>query len=359
MSSFVFKVSIYFITVAALCRITGALLADGWEDHEYYTKEGYFLANEVASCNTLFFGSSRTFSQVDPIIFDSVTGVDGVYTHSFVLAESSTFVNESLYQIEELISQKLHDSGIRTVFVEVDDFVSILEGARFKPDAIFYISWSTILPIMKRIWAAPRGITKKMKDSSIHIVAFLVAATEFGYGTAKLMELKRSFISDSDTIWLARKGHRPLDNEFLAFNQGNFLRRHAQLLADTTCIDSIYKSIARASTTDHDHNTEVAHAYTSLAKQLSTRGIQLVYVLPMQGRISPPVKALYQALPGEFKIDMTNVAATIPELHQANYWFDPGHLNIHGTKLYTQALAREWVKLLPNRDSKQPSQKQR
>jgi hypothetical protein len=117
MTSFLIKVCIYFIAVVGLCRITGALFADGWEDHQYYTKEAYFLANEVASCNTLFFGSSRTFSHVDPLIFDSISRAQGVPTNSFVLAEASTFVNESLYQIEELFSQKLHDSGIRTVFV--------------------------------------------------------------------------------------------------------------------------------------------------------------------------------------------------------------------------------------------------
>ena len=79
-----------------------------------------FFADHRDEFDTLFFGSSRTYSQIFPKIFDQMTAEAGVPTTSFNFGIDGMFPPEDGYIAEKLFA--LHPKKLRRVFIEESFF---------------------------------------------------------------------------------------------------------------------------------------------------------------------------------------------------------------------------------------------
>jgi len=356
MYSVIIRILIYFCLIALLTRMTGLLLPDGWENLQYSTKKEQFLTDYLHDCNTLFMGSSRTYAHVDPIVFDSLNALAGVYTNSYVLANSASFFVENILQIKALFSDELNGSGIKYLILELDDQVTLELANLYKPRKTYFVTWRTLRSNLSFLWQAPIPQIAKLVQSGYYLNSCIVTMTEFGYGTEKLRLVFERITGKKDIAWMiARKGHRALDYRLPRYQEGTYKSRHDKLLADTTIIQKNFDVImdgVHEDSTSYVCNTEVLKAYLELADVLGAQGVRVTFVLPIRGYVRPDLLALFQALPDGSKINMGAVAAGIPALHYAAQWFDPGHLSQQGVQLYTPALSSEWIHLIKNQDAK-------
>ena len=79
-----------------------------------------FFADHRDEFDTLFFGSSRTYAQIFPTLFDQRTVEAGIFTTSFNFGIDGMFPPEDGYVAEQLFA--LHPKNLRRVFIEVSLF---------------------------------------------------------------------------------------------------------------------------------------------------------------------------------------------------------------------------------------------
>jgi hypothetical protein len=348
MFRFVIKIFIYFSTLGVLTKATTLLLPEDWENMNYVQKESEFLHDQDVQYNTLFFGSSRTYRHVDPISFDSLNALDGFSTRSYMLASSSTFLNENLLHINSLLEKGVLENPVRFLFLELDCSVKMSEQYLHTPRTSYFVEWKSFGDFLQRIWSDPMSFRSKVRQTALYFSSAVAHMTEFGHGHEKLKELLGRSKPPEETHWYARKGFSALDYRLPTFSKGNFKERHELLLSDTTALQRIYASIENQRCKTYgteQYNISILDIYIELESTLQSKGIQIIFILPLKSYINATDIALYNALPTEFKIDMSSITADIPELRYTSYWFDPGHLNNWGAQLYTRALSREWLAL--------------
>ncbi len=347
MQRFVLKVLLFVFLVAGMNRATGLLMFNGWKNPNYYLKEDEFFKHYAADCNVLFFGSSRTFRQIDPVLFDSLNALDGQHTNSYMLASSASALNETLVHINEVLNAPRTPSHLKCLVVEVDDRVYVPKDNLYTPRASCFITWNTLTPFLTRVYAEDGPLWYKISQTGYYISSWLIDAAQLGYGSEKVRGSIEYDASHKSYEWMQRQGHTALNYDLPKYRSGSFYTRHQLLMQDTafTQLNCMrIKNLEAGCPHPGNYNPAVLAAYTQLAAQLAKRGVETLFVLPLRGGLSPKLKCLFEALP-ESKIDMASRAIKIPELHYTHYWFDRGHLNSDGVKLYTDAFARAWQEL--------------
>ena len=115
MKKFYFKILIYVFLLSTTLYIIKSTVPFHWGNPELGHKIEYFLEKKYIKrisqqieieANVLFFGSSRTYRHIDPMLFDEVTGLN-----SFNLGGNATFYLETDYLIENILNNiKIRDT---------------------------------------------------------------------------------------------------------------------------------------------------------------------------------------------------------------------------------------------------------
>lgn len=343
MQNFLLRTFLFFAIVVALNNALELLMPDGWENVQHHFKRKDFLERHT-DANTVFFGSSRTYAHINPVQFDSLNALKGIETNSYMMASSSVFFNELRFLLKSFRKEVMPKVGLKYMFIELDNETFIDTASLYLPQASHYVTPGNLGFCLKTLYADRSAVTQLIEQTSYYLISCLVQITKGGYGDDRIKFQKPK----SSTYWHKYKGHMSLTMEDPFFRRGDYLRRRNLLLEDTTIIERQYQraikmdSIARAT---KEHNPVILQSYLDLISEMKSNGIHVVFVLPARSLIRSPLKGLYYALPQENRVDMNAVAATIPELHTLDYWFDQGHLNKEGVSVYTAAFAKEVAKL--------------
>ena len=99
-------------------------------------KLAHFAAH-IDDYDTLFFGTSRTYHQIVPRMFDRLTGEAGVPTRSFNFGIDGMFPPEDSYVAERLFA--LHPTRLKRVFIEISFFRRKWVG--IDPDSTRALHW--------------------------------------------------------------------------------------------------------------------------------------------------------------------------------------------------------------------------
>src|SRR5688572_18980355 len=86
-----------------------------WGNEEYESKIEIFRKNKY---NTVFFGSSRILTGIDPANIDSLFGESFHTSKSYNLATTGTWSNETFYLYEQFLTDPSLTASVDHVFME-------------------------------------------------------------------------------------------------------------------------------------------------------------------------------------------------------------------------------------------------
>lgn len=106
--------------------------------------DNYNLKSKKHSFNTIFFGSSHTYRQVDVKLFDKVNNKNNLQTTSYNFGIPACFTFEQMYLLENFLKT---EKNIKNVFIELQMPRSVNGANMFNKRAHYFLNYKNILPI--------------------------------------------------------------------------------------------------------------------------------------------------------------------------------------------------------------------
>lgn len=348
----ILKTSVFFFILVAFNRIFWIWLPEGWENVGYYNKQRIFFEHYAHETNTLLFGSSRTFAQLDPLLFDSLNATHGLETRSYMLASSAVFYNEMFTHMEELFEDPRAPGNLKYLIVELSNIVTLYKNNLLTPRQSYYITPRSIPNLLQQLSAEDLKPLTKIVNAGYYLASLIADLSHLGYGNAKLQMLTHSE-TPSDSVWIHGKGHFSLSVRHPLHQRGVYRDRHNELMADTSVIADAFHRIDSINNTSSTQrfNSLVYQKYLDLITRFEARGVHVVIMLPLNREIDGELMSLYNALPDDHKINLCTIASNIPQLRHVDHWFDTGHINADGVVLLTSAFSDAFIGRIPSRNT--------
>ncbi|HLF62367.1 MAG TPA: hypothetical protein VI603_01345 [Saprospiraceae bacterium] len=350
MRRFIFKTLFFIVLLIVLNVQTKRILPFGWENTEYFAKMEHFRKTYQAGTNTLFFGSSRTLRHIDPVVFDSLNALRGIYTHSYNMASSAVFFNEQFYLFDYFFHDSSSTQDLEYLFLELDDLVIMADIFIGTTRGAYYVNASNLEKISTQIVLSPIPLNEKIAQIYYHLAGMIANDCHIGLGGEMLKHLL-SRPRPPMPRPAARMGYTPIDTIFYEFRHTkNWQERRQELEKDTQIVHRLFER--RASLYRHPvltdlYNPLVLATYQDFIAAMQQRGVHVICILPMRGVVEPALISLYQALPDQHKINMT-AHPDIEKLKAVKFWFDTGHLSLYGSRIYTELTSDAFIHFLQN-----------
>lgn len=300
-----------------------------WGYDDLYVKLEH-LEKEVTHHDVFFLGSSHSFRNTNPAVFDSLTGLK-----SFNISLPGTRPPE-LYMIIDHLLDKKTDLAAQTYIVELID----LHEAFIKDDkSVWRNYWMTLenyqfgmLNFMEK--RAPRTMMRYTEGT-------IRAQTKFGMGRQQYQSIDKI----RDTIYPLgplQNGHISfVDQIKLNINLASITHRRQRFEADTSELwkrrSLVLAEMKAPAGRPHEVHLDKIESMIYKAAQ---KNVKLVFV---RAPIQQNVWGLLNDIPQGHKLDLGN-PLTHPKLYQVKYHFDHGHLSVEGAVLYTRLLSEAFLR---------------
>ncbi|MDW3192750.1 MAG: hypothetical protein R8G66_10305 [Cytophagales bacterium] len=300
-----------------------------WGYDDLYVKLN-FLQKQNIQYDVLFLGSSRSFRNTDPMVFDSLTGLK-----SFNVSLPGTQPPELYMIVEHLINQKA-DSADQTYIIELID----VHQAFIKNDmSVRRNYWMTLdnyqfglANFMEK--RAPRTLLR-------YTESVIQAQTKFGMGRQQFQSMRKK----RDTQFALgplQNGHINFSNQIrLGINLASIEVRKERFEADTLELWERRKRVlAEMNSPLKLPNVVHLQKIKDLIHRASEKNIKLVFVrVPIQEH----VWGLFNDIPNGHKLDLGH-PLKYPELYMSKFHFDHGHLSSQGAEFYTRLLSEAFLR---------------
>ena len=326
-------VLLFFVSLAVSAKVLSRILPPA-PIPQFTEKLAHFAAHKD-EYDTLFIGSSRTFRQILPSIFDPLMAKGGQPVRTFNFGLDGMFSPEDAYVVEKIFA--LHPQQLRRVFIEVSYFNT--DFAAQPPEtrrALHWHDWHRTTLLWRDIFSS--GKFSKLTDPSRwarswqHGRLFLIR--EFNTGEAtRLLDPWRGVppIPPQWVMGSAGDGAVPYaeETEYPGENRELFESDVAAMRAGKAKVGKL-----------------------SPAPLRSLRGtIERVRALGAE-----PVLFISPAVVLRITTPAGQVSAPIIDFSDPNRWpalfdpanrFDRGHLNSPGARIYTRLFAEQVLALPP------------
>ena len=302
-----------------------------------------FFAAHQDEFDTLFIGSSRTYHQVSPSIFDQVMRENGTPTRSFNFGIDGMRFPESIYLLERILDN--NPPNLKWVVIELDElhvnWVSQGEGSR---RALYWHDWKRTSLVLRRLLGAgtravwlPRAkdvleaiFRRKMRQIVVfHLSQFQKDFTNLG----RARDARDYFMHRGEAIslrWLGRDadGYRPMKTKMPPDKVCDFEETLAHAL----------KKIG----------PQPVSVYTDKAARQCAERIRKIGAIPVF-LVQPTPKVQSEMTfrsnsPG--MVMSFNNALIYPSLYQPDLQLNISHLNKTGAEELTQLMALKFAELL-------------
>ena len=343
MNSFLRTVLLFVLVFSGLAFLVTSLLYSRFPDRFDYLESALFVQKfehvyDAEDYQTIFVGSSLTYRQIDPILFDSLVG--DVASPSFNLGEAGMFPTRSLKVAERLILNPPHP--LKYLFLELNRLDYVQDNFS-SPEIMFALDHADFYFCFLTILESGLRIDKKLYYSAQYARAYLYKYLGFGYYDLLTRKPSKARLKKSDDFW----GHQPsgfLSKDVqlsLGLGAKSMTEDRARFLADTAVVGKNLKMIQKKY-----RNPTGAYSLTYLNKlktiisEAESKGIEVILVLPPRGSAVTYDMCLpiFQHLPYSHRIDLADPVA-FPRLYTYEYSFDKIHLNSSGAKAYTEYLS--------------------
>lgn len=281
----------------------------------YSLKYSYFKQNE-SKFNVLFFGSSRTYRQIDPKIIDS--RLKSYKIKSFNFGSPATFNPEALILYKEFLKKQV-DSKKIYVFLELTQLTPISNVNTLSPRSYYYLNFD----VFKFVF----------KYSRFERNTFLYSYFK-GFFLNYILPFKQSY-RESEKRFLGRNkdGYYPLDLDIKDnFSKSIDLKnRNLGFLKDTLSLKKYKKNTIFKS----ELNKVYIDYLDELVKISDKKNIKLFFIIPPRVFIPSYFKT------NKLKDRIIDIASfqNNPKLFLVKNNFDNGHLNSFGAEIYSNMLA--------------------
>lgn len=334
LKKFLFHLAVILIVVFTInvhARIQFAPLS--WANI-YTNHKSNVLKQNIEVYNTVLFGSSRTSNQIDPIYLDELTNTTlNTTTYNF---GSAGVGHMELYYL----------------------YSKMLQNEDFKPKYILY----EVLPAFE--WSRPTNklVTRNYYWRDLH--NFLTSIPiiwkhDDDYKTNTLVS-RTSATAQYITLWLKNIANievwrtvmglektmiYPNDRGYAPLKINDTIRskRRIYFQANPDQHDNLIKRLQSYSEYNcGSHSKAMEEFYSHILRMAAEKGIQLYFVHTPPGTYKR-IKCIIDILPKNTYIEAPDINE-FSYLYDRQYFFDQGHLNSEGAKLYTKYFADQLIK---------------
>lgn len=300
-----------------------------WGYDDLYVKLEY-LQKQDTQFDVLFLGSSRSFRNTNPAVFDSLTGLK-----SFNVSLPGTQPPELYMVLEHLINLKA-GSADQTYIIELID----VHQAFIKNDmSVRRNYWMTLDNYQ---FGLANFIEKRAPRTLLRYTESVIQAqTKFGMGRRQFQSISKK----RDALFALgplQNGHMNFSDQIrLGVNLTSLEVRKERFEADTLELWERRKRVLAEMNSPLEQSNKIhLQKIKDLIHKATEKNIKLVFVrVPIQEH----VWRLLKDIPKGHSVDLGNPLRH-PELYQAQYHFDHGHLSERGATLYTRLLAMAFLR---------------
>jgi len=282
----------------------------------YASKLAYFSTSH-SGINTLFFGSSLTYRQVNPQIIDS--SLRDYKLSSFNFGSEGTYTPESLLLADKLLENEALSSGIKYIFVELTNPfpITLLNGCAAR--SYYYFDFDYLKFAYHYYHLNKKLNFRRVKLAGLFIQGYLLNLFFPGIP-----------ITNSSTnivLGANHDGFFPLEQAQLMSKKENFKARHQQFLNDTTVIHKRKPMVQNLS-------KDYTALLDGMILKFGEKKVELFFIVPYMADNQFPLvdtnRVIYLYDP-----------VSNPGKYMAHDFFDHAHLNQAGANLNSVQISAE------------------
>lgn len=329
MKFFLFNFVVFLLVILLLFLIPN-LFIDKYYGNEIYLKKYEYFFKHKDKYNTVFFGSSRIYRHLNPILFDSLCFEDNI--KSFNLGAPAVFNPEVYFLCEEFLKE-VDSNSIKHIFIELQPFEDISQKKIKTYRGNYWLNFDYLIYVVRYL-LADNGSNKYLKSKE-YILAYIykmIDITKFKYlfGQSEINEL---YLNSTENGFLS------LDEELSVLKTKELKQRTIHFFKDT--MDLNKRQLLMNQDSSVGCNLIEYKLVLNLIKTAKNRGIKLYCIIPPRLTDYRMVKAMKKNISTAHIIDISD-DKKFHELYLAKYSFDVGHLNKKGSSFFTKYVYNEF-----------------
>ncbi|MCG8698755.1 MAG: hypothetical protein MI922_11940 [Bacteroidales bacterium] len=343
MKNFVYKALLFLvilISVLFLLQLTKKTYH--WGNRDFSSKLNYFNANR-AKYNTLVFGSSRLYRQVNTQVFDSILITHGIHTYN--LATPGTFNPESYYLYENFINS-LNEHQLKYALLELQNlrcFTDVnngtTKGCYWHTPAYFKYSLNYI---------AKSGFNKKYKQKTRKIYTKNFTSNLFNLSHITTPPVNSTFTNGINGYYSLNQEINESDTTNECYiRRKNFMKDSSRYSRRIDSGKQFNQLMGNSEYLNKAH-LDYINKLITLSKD---KGVHLFLVIPPK----QPVAVYMELAPIYHSVSKSHIIQLadyyeFTELYNFDNTFDLGHLNSKGANIFTILLAQRINEIISGDD---------
>jgi hypothetical protein len=348
MNKFGLKIGLFCLILITIAKVTTAYLPYHWGNPWYSTKINYLNNLDSANYNTYFFGTSRIYRQINPVVFDSICNISCKETiSSFNLGAQATFSPQSYYLYEKFLNSELN-KDVKYCFLELTHISFISDFFLHREQTNYWLDLSELKFVINSFINNPHvSLKNKKKQLKRYVLSYIENTIHWGHFGEHIMN---SNFYDTRYLGKLKNGFFPMDLDFETTND-KFVKDHYQLinntmLNDTSILNKNFEiSKSHYNNISKDYDKAHYNRLLSLIDLSKKKGINLILLLSPRNSSKDLLK-LMQMIPEDNKIDMAIPLKENKPYYTISNSFDRGHLNSNGANLYSEGVAKKFSTII-------------
>lgn len=354
MKKFFIKIAIFIFILFFVGRIISYLIPYHWGNPWFSSKIQFLKKLDLSDRpNTYFFGSSRVYRQINPKVFDSIYNtLTTSKIKSFNLGAPATFCPQTYFLYEHFLNSSLSQKT-KFVFIELMDIDRIEKSLLHQERTTYWQNLSDLNFIFRSVFSNPL-INPKLKflyfkNYTISYIENIFHLGHFGQQLVTQNYYQETYVGPY------RNGFFPLEYDLINTNneslKQSLIKRKESLIKEPKKLQKRSETSIEQSANLLEPSDDVHIARIMQLLELSeNHNIHLIFLRSPRNS-TQNISNLYSYIPIENRLDLSN-AAVYPEFYSLENSFDVGHLNLRGSKLYSEILAKRFFDLLDISDKK-------
>jgi len=330
MIKLIYKLSLLLVLIGGIGEIAWHSIGFPfyWGNTQLNTKLE-ILKEEQQSFNTYFIGSSITFRQVIPSVFDSLSQGP---TKSLNLGVDGCF----LPQVFMLLDELMKDTTIKYLFVELNSYDHF--GPNFRVvDNKYYLSPKWLSKTIPYLWTTSISLVQKVGLSGMYVYAYLEKSLGLG--------MRADFIKQTHT------GNRFGGYTLMGKNKDGFYKLTGEktkkqkelkeLPPTMKNLKAAYQNAYKKPTQNLIYNKVLSKQWLTYLQLAESHGIHLFFVLNAVKCVldsEEEMLGLFYQFPKKNRIDLAN-PDRYPAFYEIENRWDISHLNTKGATIFSKELA--------------------
>ena len=330
--------SLKFTSIFIISSVLSLLIIHPYYGERWYsTKLTYFNRNRT-HFNTVIFGSSQSYRQINPQKLDYTLGDYNTSTFNFATAGTG---QPEIYFLYEKFLKTIKKDTVKYAVMEISPLKYTDKVNLYTPKNYYWHTLANLIYSIKYTLSSNYSLLNKLKYIKLYTHSYLL----------KLIKSFR-FLFESgpieDPYFLGKNidGFLPLEKEMQDHPEYIALKkRHNILINKPDSLKDIVKLIKQYFLKkDHKENLNIVHLkrLLYLIDISEKKGIHLFFLIPPRWRGLDELLAIKEQLPFNHLIELAD-PQKYPELYAVENHFDIGHLNMKGAGIYTEYLGREMI----------------